>query len=428
MLSANPDLTWVEVRQILRDTAVKFDLANAHPVGQWLDADGVPSNMSGNPPLRSGWYGYGRIDVAAAVQQALLPSGRADLVVRDNLADGGAVPSAGAFWNSPDLWVRNVDPAVEGAAGLPADYAAAGPHQSPIAGQSNWIYARVKNAGDAPSSDAYLRILLSHFPGLEFTFPASFVPSNNPGDPIPAPMVPATYLLGEVKVSHIAPGDDEIVAIEWTADKIPPETVMVGMTSVHWHPCLLVECSPIGGPSSGNHVWDSNGLAQKNISIVYSDSASGFAAAIVAGNVDNASPCLFLEVDRGNLPSSVRLYVDLIDPVLKRRLRSGRIPRPQANCCCSGAPGKSGHAGTLESVAKDYEIGLHEGREVAFLRPRKRVKLPLPANPGALFPLVVGGIFGPGYKPGDHEIVLVQRNCDGKTSGSAGIAVRRRQG
>ena len=29
MLSANPALTFVEVRQILRDTAVKFDLANS---------------------------------------------------------------------------------------------------------------------------------------------------------------------------------------------------------------------------------------------------------------------------------------------------------------------------------------------------------------------------------------------------------------
>lgn len=428
VLSANPDLTWVEARQVLRDTAVKFDLANTHPVGQWLDAGGVPSVMSGNPPVKSGWYGYGRIDVAAAVQQALLPAGRADLVVRDSLADGGAVPSAGAFWNSPDVWVRNADPAVEGAAGQPADYLTAGPHQSPIAGQSNWVYARVKNVGSVASLDAYLRISISHYPGFEFTYPASFIPTNNPGDPIPSPMTPGTYLIGEVKVTGIAPGDDEVVVVEWTSDKIPPQDVMVGMTSVHWHPCLLVECSPIDGSSTGNHVWDSNSLAQKNISIVYSDSSSGFAAAIVAGNVDNASPCLFLEVDRGNLPSSVRLYVDLIDPALKRRLRSGRIPRPQAACCCSGTAGKAGHANAIESTVKDYELGHHEGREVAFLRPRKRVKLPLPANPGALFPLVVGGIFGPGYKPGEHEIVLVQRDCDGKASGSAGIAVRRRQG
>ena len=40
VLSANPDLTWVQVREILRDTADHIDLANANPVGQWVDTDG----------------------------------------------------------------------------------------------------------------------------------------------------------------------------------------------------------------------------------------------------------------------------------------------------------------------------------------------------------------------------------------------------
>jgi subtilisin family serine protease len=74
VLSANPSLTYIEARQILRDTAFKFDLANTDPVGQWLDANGNPSVTSGLPAVKSGWYGYGRVDAAAAVKtQSRLP-------------------------------------------------------------------------------------------------------------------------------------------------------------------------------------------------------------------------------------------------------------------------------------------------------------------------------------------------------------------
>ena len=55
VLSANPALTYIEAREVMRNSAVKFDLANADPVGQWLDANGNPSVGSGQPPVKSGW-------------------------------------------------------------------------------------------------------------------------------------------------------------------------------------------------------------------------------------------------------------------------------------------------------------------------------------------------------------------------------------
>jgi subtilisin-like proprotein convertase family protein len=54
MLSANPALTAAEVRQILRETAVKID-----PVHGQYNANGW-----------SEWYGYGRLDAAEAVRRA----------------------------------------------------------------------------------------------------------------------------------------------------------------------------------------------------------------------------------------------------------------------------------------------------------------------------------------------------------------------
>jgi subtilisin family serine protease len=61
ILSANPHLSWVEVRKILRTTAVRINNANTDPIGQYVDNDG-----DGVAEF-SQWYGYGRIDLNAAV-------------------------------------------------------------------------------------------------------------------------------------------------------------------------------------------------------------------------------------------------------------------------------------------------------------------------------------------------------------------------
>jgi subtilisin family serine protease len=71
VLSANPALSWTEVRDILQTTAVKIDKANIDPIGKWLDADGNACAESGEPPVFSKWYGFGRVDAAAAVTAAL---------------------------------------------------------------------------------------------------------------------------------------------------------------------------------------------------------------------------------------------------------------------------------------------------------------------------------------------------------------------
>jgi subtilisin family serine protease len=66
MLAANPLLGWDEVRAILQRTAVKIDFANVDPIGQYVDNDGDGVREF------SQWYGHGRVDVAAAVEEALL--------------------------------------------------------------------------------------------------------------------------------------------------------------------------------------------------------------------------------------------------------------------------------------------------------------------------------------------------------------------
>ena len=100
VLSANPNLTWIEARQILRDTAIRIDRPTptrrpmARRQRQPVGDERAPAGLQPVVRLRprrtraGGRRGPGR------------PPPR-DAVVRENLADTGAVPSAGAFWTAP---------------------------------------------------------------------------------------------------------------------------------------------------------------------------------------------------------------------------------------------------------------------------------------------------------------------------------------
>lgn len=71
MLSANPQLSWQQVGDILRATAVKIDPGGTDPTGRWRDRAGLVSTDPGYAgPVFSEWYGSGRIDAAAAVTRA----------------------------------------------------------------------------------------------------------------------------------------------------------------------------------------------------------------------------------------------------------------------------------------------------------------------------------------------------------------------
>lgn len=71
MLSANPQLSWAQVGDILRATAVKIDTGNTDATGRWRDGGGrISTDPAYTGPAVSEWYGSGRIDAAAAVTRA----------------------------------------------------------------------------------------------------------------------------------------------------------------------------------------------------------------------------------------------------------------------------------------------------------------------------------------------------------------------
>jgi hypothetical protein len=455
ILSANPNLTWVQVRDILRASCARIDAGQANAIGVWQDlaGDGLIDY--------SRWYGAGRLDVEAAVRLALdadIPLG--DAFVRENLADIGDVPSGGSWWASPDIWVRR-----DAATPIPAlGWFSAPPHQNARRGQDNALFCRVRNRGAANVSTLYLRALLTHWAGLEFVFPADFQPSASVGAPIPSPLVPGTYLIGEERIDDLAPDENRIVKFVWPASLVPPETVVVSGATVHWHPCLLVDASPHDGPAAigglAVPVQGNNNIAQRNITINPADSAEAdaFVGMIAGTRLDVGVASLIVDASELRGDAAIRLH--LADPALMRRFVAGALnlakggsvarpgtpaapgkPRPERDRCgvtvetrtrlrfdcgpcevvIEAAPGSrilSRRDGKASGPLEILET-VHQGIQTVELRNLTgRLELPMRLDGGRFAPILVALA---GDATGDLHIT--QRRGDGEIS--AGYGIRR---
>jgi hypothetical protein len=418
LLSAEPGLSWIELRDILRDTAVIIDPANANAAGQWIDtdADGVDDF--------SQWYGHGRLDVQAAVEAADgFDPNAVNLVIRDNLSDDGTVlPSGGTFWRSPDLWVRTADPATD-PVGDPA-YDVAPPNENAVFGQDNWVRVRVRNFGTGPSSDFFVRAYLTHFAGSQFQYPADFIPSVNTGDPLPSPLVQATYLIGEQAGSALAAGGEQIFDFLWPDDMVPPEEV----GGVSWHPCLLAEVTPHTGLApTGDLVVDYSNLAQRNIGISYDDDDGPVhEMAGVIGHEQDDSRVKRIVVSRGRLPKKARVWVRFLDPKVERAVvkhlagdRPGTHERPK-DCCCP--PGKRPQPGRRKDAGK-VVVERREGRRVFRLASGSRLVLDVPMAGGPQTPVVVGVEMPPKSPAGSYDVPLIEQELSGRVLGAFSLEV-----
>jgi subtilisin family serine protease len=262
VLSANPELTWIEAKQILSDTATKIDKYNEDSLASWLDEDFNQSNTSGKPPVFSRVYGHGRLDADKAVKAALAYRFRRDLMIRKDLDDDGKTHRFST--DSPDIWVRNSDPTVDTGA-IPLKYNQPGPHQAPSRSKQQWIYARIKNRGTKTSLNAWVRFYIASFNGAAFLYPEDWESKNGLGNITPGTWARGTYFIGEVALPAIKKRKHYTVHIPWPEELLPPELTSDGKP---WNPYLLVEIVPHDGPLNGNQISDNNNLAQKEISII----------------------------------------------------------------------------------------------------------------------------------------------------------------
>lgn len=175
------------------------------------------------------------------------PSPAPELWLRDAVEDGGADYWAGAFWDSPDLWVRHHD---DGGTS----------HQTPSRDADNWLHARIRNKASAGHGDHFVVAFQSRgFAGTQFTFPADFLP--------------CTAATAEFALT---PGETRVIKARWPRALVPPPSA---------HSCLLAAViSRADHPIAGRHAWEHNNLVQKNLSLVALSPGQSASIPVVLGN------------------------------------------------------------------------------------------------------------------------------------------------
>jgi len=186
----------------------------------------------------------------------------ADVYIRDNEDDTGEVPSEGAHWNSPDIWVRNAPDGVE-------------EHQNPIPGQTNYLYLRLHNKGPAVAYNVKAHV-----------YACDLSPCIWPRN---------WRLLQTVDVPAVQPGPHVVGPLEWQ-----PEGDMLC--------CYLVRLESDDDPIQHDWSveWDNN-IAQKNLAVMeLAPGEHGYLRFVIHGIWRKLS-YLTLDIDRRTLPASARL-------------------------------------------------------------------------------------------------------------------------
>jgi len=150
--------------------------------------------------------------------------------------DTGVEPRNGVFWNSPDIWVRNVHDGLEINQDIKPD-------------QDNWVYVRVRNNGGEPSGELTVNLFQSEHSGTEFLYPQDWmwVDNHRIDESQPIPSVPA--------------GGEMTVCFKWDQSQVA--------SAVTGHRCLLAEILPIHPTKTKlRYVWEDRRIAQKNVIVL----------------------------------------------------------------------------------------------------------------------------------------------------------------
>lgn len=283
---------------------------------------------------------------------------RADVYIKDNPADLGAVPSGGVFWDSSDIVVRASDDGVF-------------TYEPAVRGQTNYVYVKVRNLGPAAATSVKVRLRAVRFPGTEFVHPHDWTAIDTDHvEPTPVVDSWASIPAGSTGTAKFSLSPAQVDAL-W------------GWEAASYHPCLLAEvigCNDYNS-AAGVHVWESNNLAQRNISVVETQAAAeALTLAFVAGNRFDRDETIELVIDRSSLPPDFRLQLRLNENPLDLR-GTGRVELVSPN------------GGKRRNVLKIEE-------------PRTKVELRRPR--GGVHPMTLRVGVPEGAKPGKYGIRVAQ--------------------
>lgn len=257
-------------------------------------------------------------------------TGHPQLLCRDYEGDLGFLPSnpnGEAWWESPDIWVRNQPD------GVPAQ-------QNPIAGQTNYVYVRVHNTGDVTVSDITVHL---------YNTAASAGP-RWPDDWAPE--------IGAAPIPGLAPGQDAVVSLPWT----PP---------AQGHYCFLARIEAPASPIT-NDGWVpfDRQLCQKNMQIIGGSSST---TTIDVANPSHGSNYGAVSVSSSSIPSGGTTMVSMPPDLFQRwqgaggTVSGGQVVPGTSSIQLDVQPGPgSGGAGAVQATISRIPLQGDESRPLTF--------------------------------------------------------------
>jgi hypothetical protein len=253
------------------------------------------------------------------------PAPASDPWMGDTQADiqaGGVPPSPGPHWMTPDVWNRTTEQ--NGPACLPGVIPAAvntvggvtracgsdADHENPIAGQTNYLYATIRNTGTSPQRNLYAEV-------------AVYIGEASTGLAWPADFT-------------LLPDSRQFIALNLDPNQVTaigplPWTPPFPINSDHY--CLYVrilsvqETPPVEGVWAGNNAMNSNSISTRNLKII--DQAQNGAMFIVR-NINDRQDQLSLEIALPPALLAAGPIVLRLDPALQRASRAKRLEGARA--------------------------------------------------------------------------------------------------
>ncbi len=311
VLSVNPNLTALQVKDIINKTAKKV-----RPDVYTYINDGIHNNGSWNSEV-----GYGLVDAYAAVKMAQEYE-YSDLYIKDFAGDDGSTPTqVDVIWESPDIWIEDLS-------GNRID--------NPHGNITYNVCVRVHNRSDVSSYGTERLFLNWAKAGIDLAWNKNWTSDNKfPCDGAPV----KGGIIGNsdgVILPVIAAGGEYIAKIPWLTPMSEDYEDCAEAGSQYWHFCLVARVhdgQEIVGEDENNFgmysfTVDNNNVAWKNLSII--NSISPRAIVTVSNHLEDNHIFSLRYNNKANnseeyLNKFADVYIVFSEELLKAWLEGGKV-------------------------------------------------------------------------------------------------------